>query len=84
MTLSCEAETWTMGIHGVGYPIGSNSSPFGRGFSQNCHSEERSDEESGAGLPRVNVNPPPQTARFAWGDTLRAAFEVKLLGRGFS
>ena len=46
---------------------------------QNCHSEERSDEESGAGLPYVSVNPPPQTPRFALGDTLRATFEARLL-----
>ena len=30
---------------------------------QNCHSEERSDEESGAGLTGVSLDPPPQTPR---------------------
>ena len=37
---------------------------------QNCHSEKRSAEESGVGFPQVSVNPPPQTPRFARGDTL--------------
>ena len=37
---------------------------------QNCHSEERSNEESGAGLPDERVNPPPQTPRLARGDML--------------
>ena len=30
---------------------------------QDCHSEERSDEESRVGLPRASVDPPPQTPR---------------------
>ena len=48
-------------------------------------SEERSDEEFGAGLPQVSVNPLPQTprgvypelSRGARGDTLRAAFGAR-------
>ena len=55
------------------------------GLTQNCHSEERSDEESGAGLPQVTVNPPPQTPRGVYpernrrarGDTLEATYEAK-------
>ena len=37
---------------------------------QDCHSEERSDEESGAGVLRVSLDPPPQTSRRARGDML--------------
>jgi len=44
---------------------------------RNCHSEKRIDEESGAGLPRVSVNPPFQTPSEARGDTLRATFEAR-------
>jgi hypothetical protein len=40
---------------------------------QNGHSEKRNDEESGAGLPQVSVNPPPQTPSEARGDTSRAS-----------
>ena len=39
-----------------------------RALPQNCHSEERSDEESGAGLLSVSLNPPPQTSRCTRGD----------------
>jgi len=42
-----------------------------------CHSEERSDEESGAGFLHGSLDPPPQTPRFTRGDTFQSTLEAR-------
>ena len=57
--------------------------PFEGTLPKNCHSEAQRAEESGEGLVRIRVDPPPQTLRYAQGDMVRETFKARpIMGEG--
>jgi hypothetical protein len=51
--------------------------PTGRPWPQNCHSEERSDEESSGGFLGWSQEPPHLTPRITRGDIVQRAFGAR-------